>query len=428
MKEDFLHFLWEYGLFDKASLSTTTGENIEILAPGQHNTDAGPDFFNAKIKIGDTVWAGNVEIHMRASDWQRHVHHEDKAYNNVILHVVKENDKPVLRAGGQALATLVMRYNPQMEARYAALLQSVEWVACGKEAAQVDLFRIKHFLNRLLVERLEQKSQQLYDVLDATQNDWRKAFYQLLFRAVGFGVNAVPFELLAKATPPAAIGKHRGSLPQMEALLFGQAGMLAGEAKDDYHRALQKEYDFLRAKFSLQPMEGYLWKFLRLRPSNFPTVRVAQLAVLLHKPGDLMEEMLAFRTVADLYRLFDVQASDYWNTHFTFGKISRKMPKVLGAASVQRMIVNAIVPYLFAYGRRQGNEVLCEKAMDLLEALPPEKNHIIAGWEEAGVKPENAFYAQALIRLKTDYCNTKQCLKCPVGMHLLQKSAEENHS
>jgi hypothetical protein len=421
MKEDFLHFLWEYGLFDRSQLTTATGENIEILAPGQHNTDAGPDFFNAKIKIGGTLWAGNVEIHTRASDWQRHAHSDDKAYNNVILHVVKENDKPVARADGQLLPAFVMHYNPQMEARYAALQQSSEWVACSKEAAEVDLFRIKHFLGRLLIERLERKAQQLYDVLNATHNNWHEAFYQLLFRAFGFGVNAVPFELLAKATPLAAIGKQRHSLLQVEALLFGQAGMLAGEAKDDYQQALQKEYAFLQTKYSLQPIEAHLWKFLRLRPSNFPTVRVAQLAMLLHSAADLIDKILAFHTADDLYNLFDVQASAYWDTHFMFGKISRKMPKTFGAASIQRMVINLIVPFLFAYGRRQADEALCEKAVDLLSVLPPEKNHITNAWERTGVKPDNAFYAQALMQLKTDYCNNKKCLKCGIGIALLKK-------
>ena len=428
MKEDFLHFLWKYGLFDQSQLVTTTGENIEILAPGQHNTDAGPDFFNAKIKIGATLWIGNVEIHMRASDWRRHLHNEDKAYNSVILHVVKENDKLVLCADGRPLTTFVMRYNPQMEARYAALQQSAEWVACGKEAAQVDLFHIKHFLGRLLVERLERKAQQLYSVLDATHNNWHEAFYRLLFRTFGFGVNAVPFELLAKATPVTIIGKQRHSLLQVEALLFGQAGMLTGEAKDDYQRALQKEYAFLQTKFSLQPLEAHIWKFLRLRPSNFPTVRIAQLAMLLYRSADLIDKMLAFHTVDDLYKLFDVQASPYWEEHFMFGNISRKIPKTIGTASVQRMIINLIVPYLFAYGHRQANEVLCEKAVELLETLPPEKNHITNGWKETGMKPDNAFYAQALIQLKTDYCNNKQCLKCGIGINLLQKGLHVNQN
>jgi hypothetical protein len=421
MKEDFLHFLWQYGLFDKSQLRTTTGDPIEIVAPGQHNTDAGPDFFNAKIKIGDTLWAGNVEVHTHASDWHHHFHSENKAYDNVILHVVKDNDKPVIRADGQLLPTFVMPCNPQMDARYTALLQSPEWVPCGKDVARVELFRIKYFLGRLLVERLERKSQQLYDVLQVTQNGWREAFYQILFRAFGFGVNAVPFELLAKTTPLAAIGKHRHSLLQVEALLFGQAGMLAEAAKDDYQRALQKEYTFLQAKFSLKPVEAHLWKFLRLRPSNFPTVRIAQLATLLYQSTDLMDKIIAFRTVDDLYQLFDVQASDYWDTHFTFGKISPKTPKTIGISSIQRIVVNVIIPFLFAYGRRQGNEALCDKAIDLLEALPPEKNHITAGWQQIGVKADNAFYAQALIQLKTIYCNNKRCLQCSIGTDLFHK-------
>jgi hypothetical protein len=285
----------------------------------------------------------------------------------------------------------------------------------------VDLFRIKQFLGRVLVERMERKAQQLYATLDATHNNWNEAFYQLLFRTFGFGVNALPFEMLAKATPMAAVGKHRDSLLQIEALLFGQAGMLTGEAKDDYQRALQKEYTFFRTKFSLQPLEAHLWKFSRLRPANFPTVRVAQLAMLLHRAADSIDRILAFRTADDLYALFDVQASAYWDTHFTFGKISPQKSKTVGMASVQQMITNLIVPYLFAYGRRQANDGLCEKAIDLLEALPPEKNHIINGWAQIDMKPDNAFYAQALIQLKTDYCNNRQCLRCGIGMNILQK-------
>ncbi len=421
MKEDFLHFLWEYGLFDKSALRTAAGEPLEIVSPGQHNTDAGPDFFNAKIKIGDTLWAGNVELHVRASDWQRHVHGANKAYDNVILHVVKENDTPVARATGELLPTLVLHYDKNLETRYDALLQSVEWIACKQEVAQIELFRIKHFLSRLLVERLERKAQQVFDVLEATQGDWREAFYQLLFRTFGFGVNAVPFELLAKATPLVVIGKHRHSLLQMEALLFGQSGLLQGTPKDDYQQALQREYDFLQTKFLLTPIEPHLWKFLRLRPTNFPTVRIAQLAMLLHRSEQLIDKITGFRTVDDLYSLFDVQASSYWDTHYTFTKESQESPKKLGEMSVQLIIINLIVPFLFAYGRRQAAETLCEHTVELLEALPPEKNHITTGWEQAGVKPDNAFYTQALIQLKTDYCDRKQCLKCAIGAGLLKK-------
>ncbi len=411
-------------MFDKTELKTTAGEPLEILAPGRRNTDAGPDFFNARIKIGETVWAGNVEVHLRASDWNRHIHDKDKAYDNVILHVVGADDKSVVRTTGQPLPAFEMRYNPQLEARYDALLQSADWIPCGHRAANIALFRIKHFLSRLLVERLEQKSAQINDTLAATRNDWHEAFHQLLFRAFGFGVNALPFELLAKSIPPAAIAKQRASLLQIEALLFGQAGLLNDDLPDDYHAALKKEYLFLRNKYSLKPIEPHLWKFLRIRPSNFPTIRIAQLAQLLSRPVDISEQVLAFGSISELQALFAVQASDYWNTHYHFGKESKKQPKPLGKSSAQRIIINLIVPYLFAYGKAHANEPLCEKALAILETLPPESNHIIAGWKHLGIAPENAFYAQSLIQLKTAYCNSKQCLSCAIGIGLLKENYE----
>ncbi|MDR1680807.1 MAG: DUF2851 family protein [Prevotellaceae bacterium] len=422
MKEEFLHFAWEYGLFDKSDLQTTEGEPVEIVAPGQHNTDAGPDFFNAKIKIGDTLWAGNVEIHCRASDWSRHEHSRDRSYDNVILHVVADNDRPVACPDGQLLPTLVLRCAPEPEQRYTALLQSSEWVPCGTAVAQIDLFRIKYFLGRLLIERLERKSQQINGVLQATQNDWREVFHRLLFRAFGFSVNADPFEMLAKATPMAAIGKHRHSLMQIEALLFGQAGFLQGEANDPYQQALQKEYAFLQAKFSLTPLEKHIWKFLRLRPYNFPTVRIAQLARLLQQSDNLMDRIIYFRTTDELYTLFDVQASAYWDTHFTFEKTAGQLPKTLGRTSAEQILINVLIPFLFACGRRQGDDTLCHKAIALLETLPPEKNRITNGWASIGLTAENAFCTQAFIQLKTNYCDKKQCLKCNIG-HLKLKVA-----
>jgi len=421
MKEEFLHFIWEFSLFDSSNLVAVSGEKIEIIAIGQHNTNAGPDFFNAKIKIGDTLWAGNVEVHLRSSDWKRHEHSENKAYDNVILHVVKENDSPIFRANGELLPTLVLRYNSDIEKHYEALLQSTSWIACEKKIANIELFRVKHFLSRLLAERLERKAQQIYEVLQTTHNDWREAFYQLLFRSFGFGVNALPFELLAKHIPLAAIGKHRHSLIQMEALLFGQAGFLNEETKDEYQQTLQKEYQFLQTKFSLTAMESHIWKFLRLRPSNFPTVRIAQLAKLLHQSEHLIDKIINFRNIDELVLLFTVQASEYWDTHYSFGKISRKSTKTIGVSSAQRIIANLIVPYLFAFGREQADEKLCDKAIELLEALPPEKNHITNRWAEIGIYPENAFYSQALIQLKTTYCEKKECLKCAIGAGLLKR-------
>ncbi|MDR0729959.1 MAG: DUF2851 family protein [Prevotellaceae bacterium] len=424
MKEEFLHFIWEHALFDKSNLRTTGDEPVEIVTIGQHNTDAGPDFFNAKIKIGDTLWAGNVEIHRRSSDWARHAHSSDKNYDNVILHVVLEDDRPVARPDGQWLPTLVMRYAPELGQSYTALLQSPAWAPCRDALKQIEPFRINYFLGRLLVERMERKSQQIVDVLQTTQNDWREVFYQLLFRAFGFSINAAPFEMLAKATPLAAIGKHRHSLMQIEALLFGQAGFLQGEATDAYHRTLQTEYAFLQTKFSLTPLEKHIWKFLRLRPFSFPTVRIAQLAKLLQQAHHLIDKILYFRSIDELYTLFDVRASEYWDTHYRFEKTAKQHPKVLGRASIERILVNLVTPFLFTYGRWQGDETLCDRALALLETLPPEKNQITAGWERLGLTADNAFYTQALIQLKTNYCNNRQCLKCSIGADLLRSTVK----
>ena len=415
MKENFLHFLWKFGLFEKENICTTKGEPLEIISAGQHNTNAGPDFFNAKIKIGDTTWAGNVEVHRAASDWEKHAHSQNKAYDNVILHVVTVDDKAVFRSSGDSLATFILRYDKKIEQRYQELLASVTWIPCQAHIGNVALFRVKHFLGRILVERMEERNSQISGILNNTHNNWQEVFYQRLFRAFGFGTNALPFELLAKATPFQAIAKQRYSLMQVEALLFGQAGFLQEETLDSYQSELQNEYRFLQAKYALQPIAGHLWKFLRIRPDNFPTVRIAQLAKLLYSSEGFVDKLLASRTAEELYKLFAVQASSYWDEHYTFGKTSVKKPKLVGESSVQGLVMNAVIPFLFAYGHYHHNNTMCETALNILEALPPEKNNIIAGWHNIGIKPDNAFYAQALMQLKTAYCDEKRCLSCAIG-------------
>ena len=421
MKEDFLHFIWKFGLFDKEKSLTVNGELLKIISTGQHNTDAGPDFFNAKIKIDDTVWAGNVEIHHAASDWERHGHDSNKAYDNVILHVVEHDDKPAFRSTGESIPTFILRYDKSIEQRYQELLQSSDWIACATYIHEIDLFRIKHFLGRVLVERMEHKIEQLTNVLVETNNNWQAASFPLLFRAFGFSTNALPFELLAKATPSDVIGKCFHSVQQMEALLFGQSGMLQGEATDEYTAVLQKEYDFLRVKFSLVPIDSHLWKFLRLRPSNFPTIRIAQLAQLLCVSKGFSDRLLKNITIDETYKFFDIQASKYWDTHYVFGKTTSHKAKALGKSSIQRIIMNVVSPLLLAYGRHYGDEGLCETALRLLEMLPPEKNRITEDWQKIGLPIDNAFYAQALLQLKSAYCNEKRCLSCVIGLEKLSK-------
>jgi hypothetical protein len=427
MKEDFLHFIWKHRLFKNNCLLTTGNEPVEIISSGQYNTDAGPDFLNAKIKIDGTLWAGNVEVHRRASDWARHIHHEDKSYDTVILHVVTVDDVPVRRSTGQEIPTLLLQYDEGLEKEYEAWQSSTDWVACCRQIHLADNFRIRHFLNRLAVERLEQKNSQIKAVLEHSGGNWYKAFYYLLFKAFGFSINSIPFELLAKSIPFKVIEQQRKSLLHTEALLFGQAGFLNEESNDSYIISLQKEYDFLRNKFSLTPIESQTWKFLRLRPANFPSIRLAQLSQLLQVPGHLSDYLLSVKELSLLIKQFDVQASSYWDTHFFPGKPTSGSPKKLGLPSIHIIIINMVIPFLFAYGKCFGNDENCERALNWLEELPPEDNRILRGWSALGIKPNNAFYSQALLQLKTMYCDKKRCLHCAIGNALLTTSQSSSH-
>ncbi|MDR2127412.1 MAG: DUF2851 family protein [Prevotellaceae bacterium] len=421
MNEDFIQFIWRFGLFYKDAAETTDNQKITVINSGMINHDSGPDFFNAKIKIGSIIWVGNIEIHINASDWKRHKHNIDKAYDNVILHVVKNADCDIFRNDGSKIPTLQIQYNSNLEKRYRELLSSDTWIACQNYIDNVESFKMKHFLNRILIERLEQRSAHINKILLDTRNDFKEVFYRLLFRSFGFGTNTLPFELLAQATPLAAINKHRNSLLQIEALLFGQAGFLNEQPVDDYQSQLQKEYKFLQNKFKLKPVEKHLWKFMRLRPTNFPTIRIAQLAKFLTQTDGLLAKITAFEKPDELNTFFEFNASEYWNTHYNFGKQTDKRIKSFGKKSAEKIIINLIVPYLFAYGKAKGEDKFTEKAFDLLEIISPEKNNIITGWENTGIKIENAFYSQALIQLKTMYCNNKQCLKCAIGENIINK-------
>ncbi|MDR2651226.1 MAG: DUF2851 family protein [Prevotellaceae bacterium] len=422
MNEEFLQFIWRFGLFDKDSATTTDNQNITILNLGIINRDSGPDFFNAKIKIDKIIWAGNIEIHVNASDWKRHKHNDDKSYENVILHVVKNADCDIFRSDGSKIPALKLQYDSNLENRYNELLASKTWVACQNYIGNVESFKMKYFLNRVMVERLEQRSAHISKILSDTKNDFKEVFYRLLFRSFGFGTNTLPLELLAQSTPLAAINKHRNSVLQIEALLFGQAGFLNEPPVDDYQAQLQKEYKFLQNKFELKPLEKHLWKFMRLRPTNFPTIRIAQLAKLLTQTDGLLAKIIAFEKPDELNVFFEFSASEYWDKHYNFGKQTSKRIKSFGKKSAEKIIINLIVPYLFAYGKAKGEEKFSEKAFDLLEMISPEKNNIVAGWENIGVKVENAFYSQALIQLKTAYCNDKQCLQCTIGKNIIDKN------
>ncbi len=422
MRESFLHFLWRWRRFHLHALCTTQGQTLEILHPGEWNTDAGPDFFNARIRLGDTVWAGNVEIHLRASEWLLHGHQNDPAYDNVVLHVVLEEDRPVLHASGERIPCLELkeRIPANILQTYQRLEQERAWVPCEKFFTQTpDIVRL-NWLDRLLVERLEQKTEAIAALLKATGNHWEEAFYRLLARNFGLKVNAEPFETLASSLPLSILAKHKSNAFQVEALLFGQAGLLEQTHQEPYPAALAKEYRFLQHKYQLTPLDGKQWKFLRLRPANFPSVRLAQFSALLYRSTPLLSQILEAESLREIEHLFAVEPGEYWRTHFQLDKPSAKRSKTPGRDFIHLLTINTIVPFLFHYGQQKNTERYQKRALQLLEALPAESNALLDGWRELGITARHAYQSQALIHLKTRYCDAKRCLECAVGNAILK--------
>jgi hypothetical protein len=422
--EEFLQYVWENRLFFAENLKTTNGEQLEILNVGRRNTDSGPDFFNAKIKIDDTIWVGNIEIHKNASDWTKHNHQTDKAYNNVILHVVENSDQPIARNDAEEIATLILQYPGQLKINYQNLLDAKTWIACQNQFHKIDPIILQLGFNRLMIERLEDKTDEILTRLQQNSNDWNTTFYHVLARMFGFKVNAVPFELLAKSLPLEVLAKHKSSLFQIEALLFGNSGLLNDQLLgDDYYINLRNEYSFLHKKYNLKGIDGHLWKFMRLRPGNFPTLRISQFAALIHRSHGLFSKIIEIENLSELKGLFKVQASGYWTTHYSFNKTStRNSAKELGEISVDMIIINVVIPFLFVYGEKQNKEYLKNRALEFLEQLPSEINSIVENWAKLGVHSRSAFESQALLQLKNKYCERKKCLNCQIGVKLVRSS------
>lgn len=424
MSEDFLHHIWKFKLFDQFGLITTENESVEILKAGDHNFDSGPDFFNAKIKIGDTLWAGNVEVHINASDWNKHQHQRDKAYDNIVLHVVYNSDRPLFRSSGSLIPTIEIksRIKQRHYHNYLNFKSSHDWIPCEKQIQLVPPVIIQSTIDKLLLERLERKSSAILESLKLNNNNWEETFYQSLARSFGFKTNAEPFELLAKSLPLIILAKHKSSLLQMEAMLFGQAGMLEEHFEDSYVRSLQNEYAFLKQKFHLQTIDKTLWKFLRMRPVNFPSVRIAQFAGLIFNSANLFSKILEISNVTDLKKFFEINVSEYWQTHYTFNKVSTQKSKHLGEDAINILVINTIIPFLFVYGKQKSEEAFVDKALKLLEDLPAEANSIIAKWFFLNIPIKSAYDSQALLQLKNECCNFKKCLNCQIGNYLLKNS------
>jgi hypothetical protein len=400
---------------------TSEGECVEILSAGVRNKDSGPDFYNAKIRIGNTVWAGTVEIHKKASDWNLHGHQNDKAYNNVILHAVEKNDVVIRRQNGEIIPCVELTCPEDFKKRYLELSESEQNIPCANYILGVDPFKTKFWLNRIASERLERKTADISALIDETLSDLEEVFHCTLFKYFGFKTNALPFEMLARSLPAKLLRKYSHSLSSVEALLFGQAGLLDIEATDEYTFKLSSEYQFLKTKHNLVAMDKSLWKYAKLRPVNFPTIRIAQVAAILSKYQSLWEVIITLENIKDIYDVFDVTASNYWDDHYVFGKISSKtVPKRLGKNAVDNLIINVLAPAIFTYFIYRGDETLRERAIYFLESLSAESNSVVNEWIRYGIKPENAFQTQALLHLQTEYCAVRKCLKCTIGKEVIQ--------
>lgn len=422
MQEKLIHFIWQNLLFNTSNLTGTENEVIQILQKGTINSHAGPDFTNAKIQIDNTLWAGNIEIHTKSGDWNLHGHTTDNAYDNTILHVCWESDLPIYRTDGTKIPCLTLkeRVDKNLLHKYRYLMESANEIPCSSMLHSIDEFTWILWRERLVVERLDQKTEPILKELEKTKYEWQEVFYKSIARTFGLKINTQPFENLANNLPIKILSKHKNNLKQIEALVFGVAGFLNGILQDEYSKSLQKEYQFLKKKYQLTEVEKSNWKFLRLMPANFPTVRLAQFAALIHQSHNLFSKIIEENDLQKMMSFFKTATSDYWETHYLFDEPSAKRTKKVGDNTIQNLIINTIVPFKFAYGKHKDDEAMQQNAFELLEKSAAERNSIINKWYELGIFSKNSFQTQALLQLKNEYCNRKLCLNCTIGHKLLK--------
>ena len=424
MKESFLHHIWQMQYFDKQNLLTCMKEPVQIFNPGTYNTDAGPDFSNARIRIGSVEWVGSVEIHTLSSEWINHHHDEDEAYRNVILHVVWKMDKPIYRSDQSLIPTIELRglIAEDLIMTYRQLVNSSFSIPCQRSFQQVQPFTRELMLEKTMITRLERKGREVLHLLDKNGGHWEEIFYQVLCKKFGFKINEEPFYLLSKSLSLRILQKHRDRPEVIEALLFGQAGFLESKKGDTYYLALRKEYQYLSRKYSLvdSRLSKAQWKFLRLRPANFPTLRIAQLASMLSKSSSLFSTMMEARRKNELEDLFRVPPAPYWERHYQFSKKATARTHELGQSSIESLLINLVVPFWAAYAMHHDHSELMERAMDLLREIAPEKNKIINLWSDLAFEPMNAWQSQAMIELFNSFCQQKNCLNCNIGAALVR--------
>lgn len=423
MKEDFLHYLWKFKKFDSLNLKTTQNELITIIKTGDYLELSGPDFFNAHIKIGNQKWAGNIEIHLKSSDWYLHNHEKDPAYKNVILHVVWENDTPIFREDNTEIPVLVLKNYVAQDVinNYQALLSPKTWISCEKQIKDIDSFILKNWQERLFFERLERKSKFVYELLEETNQDWEAVLFCLLAKNFGLNTNGNSFLQVSKAIPFSIIRKESFEYENLEALLFGTAGLLEAEKEDVYFKDLKFRYFYLLHKYQLEKIYVDPIQFFKLRPDNFPTIRLSQLTGLYYKHQNLFSKIINLKTVKSIYEELTVSASAYWQNHYQFDKESPKKSKTLSKSFLDLVIINTIIPLQFAYSNMMGESTV-EDLIDLLHEVASEKNAIIDKFDSFEIKSKNAFESQTLLELKNEYCNHKLCLQCTIGLELLKNN------
>ncbi len=423
MKEKFLHYVWQYKLFNQSNLITTNKENVFIVHSGIQNNNSGPDFLNAKIEIGGQLWFGNIEIHLKSSDWYAHNHEKDSNYDAVILHIVYEDDVEIFMKNNTPIPTLELKgkINKEVLVNYNKLFsKNIRWIPCEKQIGFIDDFLMNNWLERLFFERLELKSTFISELLLKSNNDFEAVLFQLLAKNFGLKVNGEAFFKLATSFEYSVLRKNQHKEKELSSLLFGQAGFLEEERTEKYYKELQETYSYLKHKHSLKNIEKNNFQFFRMRPSNFPTIRLAQLSALYFKHQHLFSKLITLNKLSDFYVLFSVEINDFWNDHFTFEKPSKKSIKKITKAFVDLLLINTILPLKFVYLKRIG-QLDEEELLEFVKQMNPEKNAIITKFNEQKVASESAFETQALLQLKNNYCSTKECLQCKIGNRILRK-------
>jgi hypothetical protein len=423
MKEDFLHYLWKFKKFDTLNLKTFNREEITILNVGQYLELAGPDFFNAQITIANQKWAGNVEIHLKSSDWYVHHHESDSAYENVILHVVWEHDIEVFRKNNSEIPVLELRQyvDAATIANYQSLMAPKSWIFCETQLKEINEFNLKNWQERLFFERLERKSKPIYELLEEKSQDWEAVLFCLLSRNFGLNTNGETFFKMAQSLPFSIIRKESFEVENLEALILGNAGLMDSEKEDNYFKDLKFRYYYLLHKYQIEKTGIGPVQFFKHRPDNFPTIRLSQLANLYHSQQNLFSKISTSKSVKTIYEVFHVSASDYWQNHYQFDKESPKKSKTLSKSFIDLVVINTIIPLQFAYAKSQGREI-SEDLIELLNEVAPEKNAIIDKFSSFGLKSKSAFETQSLLQLKNEYCNKIRCLDCAFGMELLKNT------